>query len=227
LTVPDVHGTLARRLRDGLASSLAPFAHMHPADAATNWNVVIRQRRWGFTVGQVLRQRGVAYENPFFYRPFLEFAKHLGPRSRTGGHLYLNVHQRVFERTADLPRSNDGRSPNEITDQLYARRGSIWQRVMNRLNAEVARRQASRCPGRVPVYNHRQWLMSDTLFRRRYIELLEQASAGLPAILAPEKFGAALDSLARHEVDFDPVELGRGICLALWGQKWGGAGGLP
>lgn len=242
LLAPELAGQAASTLRAGLTDSMADWDFDARSDAVIYWRMANRQMRWGAMLVNGLRRSGLQLELPFLDSRFLTFAAGLSPRQRLNGRLYLEVHRRMFGRTSDLPRADDGNAPDRLqhvywsADRSYAsqlasmtaRNPSSGARRAGRQLAGLGAKALSdrtrvqgpydRAARRGAVFPAELWVRSEEVYRRRLAAMLEQAQE------QPLLNGPALDAAARQLRAGDavqhPLALGRAAAVGLWSADY-------
>jgi len=246
--LPFLHRDLAGSAHDLVARGIAESVDViEPTagrrDLSTYWNLQNRQRRWGYMLGSAIRRRGLAFEAPFLDRRVLEFARLMSDDQRYRGRLHALIQREVFARTAQIPRGNDGNSPSDlpflyvsdddglvrqtlslarVSPMSAARRVVKYTQV--RSAREVSRRlhwqgPQERVAARRNVFQPTLWIRSSGTYRRRTLELLEEALGDVPDFLDRSAIQGCLDA-CRASSEVDPHMTARAVSLCLWAGYW-------
>ena len=203
---------------------------------------------WGFHLNSVMRRLGFQYDNPFFDAEFIGFMRAIPARLRMHSRLYLQVHKRIFARTAHLRQSGRGVAPQRHANYLYLYRGESFARqfcgllLKEPIAAGIHMRQlfASRASDACAKFGWGGWhrererqnsvfpqavcLLTNVAYRQRFLELLESAANEAPdffnrAQLSPSySRGVMLSSESQQMRDFAEVRCGK-ICHSYGAGK--------
>lgn len=225
-------------VRTGILDSMSAWDFSSRADTAVYWKVANRQMRWGNMLVNALRRAGLQIEAPFLDGRFLRFAARLTPRQRANGSLYLRVHREVFERTADIGRSDDGNSPRSLShvywsaDASYARQlvaltrnhpVAAGRRALRRsiqVGADALAqggltRPADRVANRASVFPAETWLRTGGTYADRLADLVGRAVGAHP-MLDDDFIDRSAVGIRTGHAPASAVTLGRVGTLALW-----------
>jgi asparagine synthase (glutamine-hydrolysing) len=246
--LPFLHRDLAGNAQDLVTRGIAESVDVIEPDAgrrdlSTYWNLQNRQRRWGYMLGSAVRRRGLAFEAPFLDRRVLEFARSMSDDQRHRGRLHALIQREVFAGTARIPRGNDGNPPYKLPSLYVSDDESLVRQTLSlglqspiaaarrfvkysqvRSAREMSRRLHWQGPQdlvttRRSVFQPTLWIRSGGTYRRRTMELLEEALGDVPDFLDRSAIQGSLDACrASHEVD--PHMTARAVSLCLWAGYW-------
>lgn len=230
--------TVLSSVRTAIIDSMSAWDFSTRADTAVYWKVANRQMRWGNMLVSALRRAGLQIEAPFLDGRFLRFAARLTPRQRTNGALYLRVHREVFERTADIGRSDDGNSPRSLSHVYWSGDASYTRQLaaLTRNHPVAAARRAlrhslqvgaetlarggltrpaDRVGSRASVFPAETWLRTGGTYADRLADLVGSAVGAHP-MLDDDFIDRSAVGIRKGHAPASPVILGRVGTLALW-----------
>lgn len=234
---------VAAMLRSGIADSMSVWDFSARADTAVYWRLANRQLRWEYMLVTALRRAGLRIEAPFLDSRFLQFAAKLTPRQRLNGSLYLRIHREVFTPTADIARSDDGNSPQNLNHVYWSGDTSYVAQLaaLTRQHPIAGARRASRRSFRVgadalgrrtgltgpsdwlatrsSVFPAEAWLRSSRTYRNRLADLVERA-AGAHPMLSDDQVNQAVLGIRAGEPTASALTLAKVGTLGLWLREY-------
>ncbi len=230
---------LDHELRRSLRSSLEPWDMGAREDAPGLWKLHNRQLRWGNMLFSSLRREGLRPEAPFLDSRVLRLTAGLTPEQHKNGSLYLRVHREALPETSNIPRTDDGNSPNRLThvywssDRSFARQladlgrshpVSAGRRVYRRAHDVVMGRASAKHPGSTrlaraasaaDVFPADIWVRGGGTYPQRLASMLRSGDfSGTP--VAPEAVDQACDALEAGRVEGSAGTLGKVAALGTW-----------
>jgi asparagine synthase (glutamine-hydrolysing) len=230
---------LTDAIRNDIAASMSDWDFSTRSDAVIYWKLANRQLRWGNMLVSALRRAGLAVEAPFLDGRFLGFAARLTPEQRINGRLYLRAHREVLSPTADIPRSDDGNSPQSLShvywsgDSPYgrqladlirrhpisgARRG--WRRSAQ-VGSDALRRHgrlvapSNLLAQRASVFPADVWVSTRRAYADRLADLVEQA-VGASSLLCDAHIERASAAIRVGDPPASAVTLAKVGTVGLW-----------